>query len=374
MQTCDVAVIGGGIVGAACAYELASSGLRVAVVASGGATSLGFENLSILDENPGLLALTRYGLSLWDRLVEWLPPECEYWRCGALWVAADEIQMREAVRRSEFFNRENIPSELLNARQILDAEPGLGQDVAGGLYVADDAFFETARATEYLLQLAANKGAQTVRQCATRIREHEVNLEDGSLLYAGNIVNAAGSDARALTPGLPFEYSRGHVLAVAARGRSARHHIVELAAPAEVRFEALQTEGASNHLGTTTGKIAGEMWVGSSYQAVTESGAAQVDPRTVALLLRRAIQMLPAIAQAKPLRSWTITRTTTADGLPLIGRITGKEGLFVAAAYAEYGPTAALATAKLLADAILLRTPAIDPAPYLPNRFQGTIS
>jgi glycine/D-amino acid oxidase-like deaminating enzyme len=374
MQTCDVAVIGAGIVGAACAYELASSGLRVAVVASAGATSLGFENLSILDENPGLFALTRYGLSLWDQLVEWLPAECEYWRCGALWVAPDEIQMREARRRSEFFNRERISSELLNPRQVMDAEPGLGQDVAGGLYVADDAFFQTARATEYLLRLAANKGAQTVRQSATRIREHEVNLEDGSLLYAGNIVNAAGNDAPALTPGLPFEYSSGHMLAVAAQGRCARHHIVELAAPAEVRFEALQTDGASNHAGNTAGKIAGEMWVGSSYQAATLSAASQVDPRTVALLLRRAIQMLPAIAQAKPLRSWTILRTTTADGLPLIGRIAGKEGLFVAAAYAEYGPTAALATAKLITDEILLRTPAIDPAPYLPNRFNGTIS
>jgi glycine/D-amino acid oxidase-like deaminating enzyme len=368
-----VAVLGAGIVGAACAYELASSGLRVVVVESGAvgadATNLGYGGLSILDEKPGQFTLTRYGLSLWDRLVEWLPQDCDYRRCGTIWLAVEEGQMEDAVRRGELFNREGIPAELLDRQQLAEAEPGLTADVAGGLHVAADGCLRAERAAEYLFQLALKKGAQHVRQKATEIREHEVKFEDGTL-YAGNIVNAAGRDAAALTPGLPIEYSKGHVLVVETQERCARHQISEIGtertAEAAVRFEARQNETVPNQ--------AGEIWIGSSYQRTTEAAGLQVEPRIVALVLRRAIEMIPGIGRAKPLRSWTGLRTTTVDGLPLIGRMAGKEGIFAAAGHDDYGAAAALATARLIADEILLRTPEIDPTPYRADRFEGTNS
>jgi glycine/D-amino acid oxidase-like deaminating enzyme len=43
----------------------------------------------------------------------------------------------------------------------------------------------------------------------------------------------------------------------------------------------------------------------------------------------------------------------------------------VAAGHEGLGITTALGTARLLADAIVGRAPAIDPAPYAPARFLG---
>jgi glycine/D-amino acid oxidase-like deaminating enzyme len=60
----DVVVVGAGIVGAACARECASRGLRTAVVegsvVGGGATAAGMGHIVVMDDSPAQLALTRY--------------------------------------------------------------------------------------------------------------------------------------------------------------------------------------------------------------------------------------------------------------------------------------------------------------------------
>lgn len=363
MNTCDVAVIGAGLVGAACAYELAASGLRVAVVehnavASGG-TNAGYGQLSILDETPALFALTRWGLELWEQMAAWLPPECEYKRCGTVWVARDETQWAATRRCSEFFLQQGLQSELLDGEQLREAEPGLADGFLGGFYVANDACFNAARAAEFLLQLAFKKGAALCRQKAIAILEHEVRLGDGSVLYAGNVVNAAGSDAGDMTPGLPLRYSKGHVLVVETSEQCVAHQVCEMAADGDeaINFAARQQEN-------------GEVWIGSSHQTVAADVSRQAEPRIVAAILRKAIESAPSIGRARPQRSWTGLRVTTPDGLPLIGRVSGKESLFAAVGHGSYGATAALATARLIAGELLLKTPEIDAAPYLASRFE----
>ena len=368
MQTCDVAVVGAGMVGVACAWELASAGLRVTLVepnaVGSGGTNLGYGRLAVLDDSPGQLALTRYGLSLWNQLVEWLPAECEYQRCGSVWVALNEDQLAAAIQRSEVFSREGVRNEVLDSQQMAEAEPGLRPDSAGGLYVADDGWLRASMAAEFLWQLALKKGAKHVRHKATAIVEHEVRLADGTVLHAGNIVNATGTGAATLTPDLPLQYAKGHVLVVETPSRCVSHQVSEIAMQSVggdewVRFEARQNEY-------------GEIWIGSSHQLTTTDASTQVEPKTVAAILRRAIEMVPAIGHAKPLRSWTGIRSETPDGQPLIGRMAAQEGVFVAAGHDAHGATAALATAKLIVDELLLRTPAIDPTPYLTDRFTRT--
>ena len=375
MQTCDVAIIGAGIIGAACAYELASAGLRVIVVdpnaIASGATNLGYGNLSILNDKPGQFELTRYGLALWSRLAQWLPQECEYRKVGTIWLASEFAHMEEAVSRAEIFNAASTSAQLLDSRRLAAAEPGLRPDLAGGLLVADDASFHPASAAQYLFQLAAKKGAQHLRQSAVMLFEHEVKLDNGETLYAGSIINAAGTEAPSLSPQLPIEFIKSHLLVVQSNTLCARHQLCEIAShqtadEGRVRFHARQSEALPNQ--------SSEIWIGSSTQPATRTTGSQVEPKAIASVLRRAIEMLPGVGHAQPLRSWTVLRTTTPDGLPLIGRVPGIEGLFAATAHNDFSATTSLATARLIADEILLRTPEIEPTPYLPQRFRGTTS
>src|SRR5215510_5893534 len=104
----DVVIIGAGIVGAACAAEAVSSGLRVAVVEAkmvgGGATAAGMGHVVVMDDSEAQFALTRYSQKLWDQIKDELPAEVEHETCGTIWVAADEEEMAEVYRKEQFYS------------------------------------------------------------------------------------------------------------------------------------------------------------------------------------------------------------------------------------------------------------------------------
>ena len=99
----DVVIIGGGIVGAACAAECAAEGLSVAIVEAkmigGGATAAGMGHLVVMDDSEAQFALTRYSQLLWEEVKDELPSEVEYDACGTIWVAADDEEMGEVKRK-----------------------------------------------------------------------------------------------------------------------------------------------------------------------------------------------------------------------------------------------------------------------------------
>jgi glycine/D-amino acid oxidase-like deaminating enzyme len=70
------------------------------------------------------------------------------------------------------------------------------------------------------------------------------------------------------------------------------------------------------------------------------------------------------------LRCWAGLRPAIADGRPVIGRIPGARGnQWVATGHEGLGLTTATGTASVWLDLLLGREPAIDPAPYAPDRF-----
>ena len=94
----DVIVIGAGIVGAACAHELAHAGLDVLVLDDrrGGATAAGMGHLVVMDDNPAELALSRHSLTLWRQWAGAMAADCAWHPCGTLWLAANDEEMAAA--------------------------------------------------------------------------------------------------------------------------------------------------------------------------------------------------------------------------------------------------------------------------------------
>ena len=121
----DVVMVGGGIVGAACALECARSGLRVLVVEGsiigGGATAAGMGHLVVMDDSEAQFALTHYSRNLWDELAETLPADVQFLRSGTLWVAADEEEMAEVRRKQRYYEERRVAVEVLDSRQVAQA-------------------------------------------------------------------------------------------------------------------------------------------------------------------------------------------------------------------------------------------------------------
>src|ERR1700689_4340215 len=128
-STFDVAIVGAGIVGAACADEFARRGMRVVVVdregIAGGATGAGMGHIVVLDDSEAQFVLTRYSQQLWQKLPSELPEDVEYEQRGTIWVAADEEEMAEVRRKHDYYARLDVPTTVLDAQALLRMEPNL---------------------------------------------------------------------------------------------------------------------------------------------------------------------------------------------------------------------------------------------------------
>ncbi|PBY43083.1 D-amino-acid oxidase, partial [Pseudomonas aeruginosa] len=111
----EVIVVGAGIVGSACAHELARRGLDVLVLDSrrGGATAVGMGHLVAMDDNPAELALSDYSIQAWRTWAADLPEDCAYRNCGTLWLAADAAELAEAERKRQALLAAGVACEML---------------------------------------------------------------------------------------------------------------------------------------------------------------------------------------------------------------------------------------------------------------------
>lgn len=360
-------IIGAGIVGAACAYELARAGVKVAIVdehgVASGATGAGMGHLVVLDDSDAQFALSRYSLQLWRDIAPDLPDDCEYRPCGTVWVAANEQEFEFARNKRDRYLGGGVNAELLDAKQLREFEPNLRDGFAGGLLVPGDATAHPAAAARFLVK--AVRGVVTNR--VIEVHDGEVLLNGGAIMTTGVIVNATGTAAAQLTPGLPIRPRKGHIVVADPGPDFARHQVVELGYIRSTHAE----EGDSVTFNVRQNRN-GELLIGSSRQYNADDPA--VDPPVIDRILARACEYMPGLTHARQLRAWTGFRAGTPDGLPLIGRCPGFEKIYVASGHEGLGATTSLATARLLADQILGRAPKIDPAPFSPARLQtGTV-
>lgn len=106
----------------------------------------------------------------------------------------------------------------------------------------------------------------------------------------------------------------------------------------------------------------GHLLVGSTLED------AGFDKSTDAATLRRlhaeAAELLPALAEVRPIRHWAGLRPGSPGNIPVIDRHPDFDNVFVNTGHYRYGVTLAPASAELLVDLMEDRPPALDPAPY----------
>ena len=124
----DVAVVGAGIVGAACALFLARSGARVALFErafpAAGSTGAGEGNVLTWDkELHRELPLALRSAALWEALADGLSPDIEYDRKGSIVVAETEAELAAATERAAVLAQHGVRCSALSA----DAHEGADQ-------------------------------------------------------------------------------------------------------------------------------------------------------------------------------------------------------------------------------------------------------
>ena len=362
----DAIVIGAGIVGAACAEALAADGRRVAVLeaefAGGGTTAAGMGHLVAMDDSEAQLALTGYSNRLWSERAPALPAACEMDPCGTLWIAEDRGERRVLEEKRERYFRHGIDAEILEAGELAAAEPNLRPGLGGALHVPGDSVLYPPAAARALLDGAVERGAVVTERVSVRaIGQEEVATTDGTW-RAPVVVNAAGARAAELTPGLPILPRKGHLVITDRYAGFCRHQLVEVG-----YLKSAHTMTSHSVAFNVQPRATGQLLIGSSRELAGWDRA--INGTIVRQMLARAVEFMPGLARLSAIRTWIGFRPATPDKLPLIGRWTGADGVWIAAGHEGLGITTSLGTARILADLVAGRAPAIDPAPFDPNRL-----
>jgi glycine/D-amino acid oxidase-like deaminating enzyme len=365
----DVIIIGGGIVGAACADELASHGLQVLVLdcQRPAATAAGMGHLVVLDHSPAELALGDYSVRLWRELAPQMPEHCAMRNNGTLWLACNEEEMAEAERKHAALSDFGLDCELMSSAALAGTEPALRRDLFGALKVTGDGILYAPNAARWLLERQPGRVRQQQAQ-VVEVAGNRLRLADGQWLQATAVVLANGIYAGELCPQLPLQAKKGHLLITDRYPMQITHTLVELG----YVTSAHKGNGPSVAFNLQQ-RPTGQLFIGSSRQFDNHDPA--IDAAMLGRMLRRAMDFIPELGQLNGIRSWTGFRAASPDGQPLIGEHPDQPGLWLAVGHEGLGVTTAPGTAKLLAAQLLRHAP--PPAlhahldAYLPQRFLG---
>ena len=417
-------VVGAGIVGCSCAYELASRGVSVCLVdrgpVSGGTTGLGEGNVLCCDKRPGAeLALAVRGLASFDEIEELLGDEAGVRRKGALVVHSQESGWAAEAARLSALRAAGVSCSMLSADEVREAEPALSGPLLGASWFPDDlqcapraiarglarraaglgAVVETGREVLSIVLNGSNEGRpeppregvphvasdmRTFRDeppggegvphvaadmspfCVEPPRVEGIATPEGPL-FAAHVVLACGawSAAPARTAGLhlPVEPRKGQLVRLERRPDFLRHKVIDGSYMAAVESDDARLQ-VSTVMETT---LDGHVLVGSSRER--RGFDVNVDPAVSAALLTAAVRLAPGIATMATDAAWAGLRPWLPGGLPAIGPTKAADGLFIATGHEGAGVAHGPITGRLVAQAICGEEPAVELAPFDPDRF-----
>ncbi|MDN3025349.1 FAD-binding oxidoreductase [Streptomyces sp. S.PB5] len=373
--TCDVVVVGAGMVGAACALYAARAGLRVIVVdrgpVAGGTTGAGEGNLLVSDKEPGPeLDLALLSARLWADLAEEFGPAVEYEAKGGVVVASTPDGLAALERFADGQRAAGVVAETVVGEELYGLEPRLAPGLPGAVRYPQDCQVMPALAAAHL---ARASGARLLTGRAVT----DVLLTPGGAvrgvrtgrgdIHAPAVVNAAGTWGGELAAlagvHLPVLPRRGFVLVTEPLPRMVRHKVYAADYVADVASDsaALQTSPV------VEGTAAGPVLIGASRERVGFDRSFSLP--VVRALAAGATRLFPFLADARAMRAYLGFRPYLPDHLPAIGPDPRVPGLHHACGHEGAGIGLATGTAQLIAQALTGKTPELDLAPFRPDRF-----
>ncbi|MER5305618.1 FAD-binding oxidoreductase [Streptomyces lasiicapitis] len=376
-DSADVIVIGAGVVGAACAYYAARSGLRVTVLdrgpVAGGTTGAGEGNLLVSDKEPGPeLDLALLSTRLWQDLAEELPPEIEYEAKGGLVVASHEEGTAALRDFAAAQHKAGVTAAEIPADRLHDLEPHLAPGLAGGVHYPQDAQVMPALAAAHLLRAAGARvrlrlGEEVTGLLTGGSGEIQGVRTNSGPVHAPYVVNAAGTwggeVARLAGVELPVLPRRGFVLVTEPLPRVVRRKVYAADYVADVASgsAALQTSAV------VEGTPAGPVLIGASRERVGFDRTLSVE--VLRRLAAQATALFPVLAGVRVMRTYPGFRPYLPDHLPAIGADPRVPGLLHACGHEGAGIGLAPATGLIVAQALAGREPPLDVGPFRPERF-----
>jgi D-hydroxyproline dehydrogenase subunit beta len=370
-------VVGAGIVGCACAWELGRRGVRVCLVdrgeVSGGTTGLGEGNVLCSDKEPGPeLELARLGLALYDEVEGLLGGPAGIRRKGALVVHTEPAGWEAEPARLEALRGAGVACSLLDPADVRQTEPELCGEMLGASWFPRDLQCAPRAIARGLAREAERLGAtvltgRAVEEIAVRGGRVEGLETAEGRLAADAVVLAAGAWsaplARSAGLELPVEPRKGQLVRLARRPGFLGCKVIDGGYMA-----AVASPGAGLRVSTVVETdFDGHVLVGSSRER--RGFDLSVDPAVSDALLRTAARLAPGVRALQVDAAWAGLRPWLPSGLPAIGASAAADGLWIATGHEGAGVAHGPITGRLVAQAMGGEAPELDLTPFDPDRF-----
>jgi glycine oxidase len=371
--TSDVVVVGGGLIGLACAWRLAADGVQVTVCDPTPGTQTSAVAAGMLAPvteveygEDDLLALNLASVAAWPGFAAELQAatglSAGLHQSGTLSVAYDVDDAAALRRLADYQRRLGLEVEELTGREARKREPLLAAGVSGGVWVPGDHSVDNRQAVAALLRAVDLSGVRLVRQRVSRVITSGttavgVQLDNGDTVRAAHVIAAAGPWSSQLE-GIPQEL-RAPVRPV--KGEVLRLRVPEAYRPALRHTVRATARGFSVYLVPRPG---GELVVGAT------SSELGYDTRVLAggvfSLLRDARTVLPLMDELELVETIAGLRPATPDNAPILGP-SGLDGLLWATGHYRNGVLLTPITAQIIAETV--RTGVV---PELGKAFLGS--
>ncbi|MFD7401576.1 NAD(P)/FAD-dependent oxidoreductase [Streptomyces sp. NPDC059866] len=373
--TCDVVVVGAGMVGAACALYAARAGLDVVVVdrgpVAGGTTGAGEGNVLVSDKEPGPeLDLALLSSRLWADLAQEFEKSVEYEAKGGVVVASTPDGLTALERFAAGQRAAGVIAQPVAADTLYDLEPHLAPGLPGGVHYPQDSQVMPALAAAELLR-ASGARLLTGRNVTDVLRTPDgavrgVRTDRGDV-HAPAVVNAAGTWGAQLAAlagtFLPVLPRRGFVLVTEPLPRLVRHKVYAADYVADVASDSAQLQTSP----VVEGTAAGPVLIGASRERVGFDRTFSLP--VVRALAAGATRLFPFLERVRALRAYLGFRPYLPDHLPAIGPDPRVPGLHHACGHEGAGIGLATGTGHLIAQVLTAQTPDLDLTPLRPDRF-----
>ncbi|HKF52183.1 MAG TPA: glycine oxidase ThiO [Candidatus Acidoferrales bacterium] len=379
METYDTLIVGGGIIGASLAFELARFGQSVLVLdrqepgheaswAAAGTISPAPDR-----EATGIAELGCESYRLYPAFISAIETtsgeSAGFHPEGAIELFFEPQGEAERDERWKQIRKAGLSAGPLSLAEAYRREPAIGPSARAALWIADEAYLDPRVLTSVTLRAAQCTGVETLSNTEV-ISVVTRNGKCDGVLGARTETHQAG-ELRVRTA----EKIEARHVVIAAGWRSKEIGGAESWAPSSpVRGQMVafgSVAGAPRTIlrserGYMAPRENGRIVAGSTL----EPGALDKHPTAAGLrkILAAATNMAPALADAPILETWAGIRPDSPDHLPIIGA-TDVEGLFVATGHYRNGMLLAPVTAKYLAEWIVERRISRYLEPFSPMRF-----
>ncbi|MDQ0441720.1 NAD(P)/FAD-dependent oxidoreductase [Methylobacterium persicinum] len=308
-----------------------------------------------------LLPLTSAAYAAHERLAARAGTTDRLARTGWIKAYRTEDAFAGAALERDILERHGVAFEILDGDALREREPALVRRYARAMLLTETGSVrEPGRLIEACEALYAQTGGRRIRSTVTRLTpdgDGWVLAYEGGTLWAKQVVLAAGAASGVLARELGYRF------ALAAERGYHRHYALHPDSPPLSR-PVLDTGAASiiAPMGPDRVRVLSGVELNARH-AAPNHGQIEAASREAADTLR-----LGGPLDNEP---WLGSRPSTPDGMPVIGRAPRHRGLIFAFGHGHIGLSTGPVTGEIVADLATGREPAVPIAPFAPQRLLG---